>query len=438
MRLKLYRASTMAAAMTRVRAELGADALILASRRVADGVEITAALEPETILPEPLAARQPDRERIAMLDFHAVPAALHAALQDGPLNTALARALSFGTLPLGTGEPPLLLVGPPGAGKTLTTARLATRLVMAGVTPMVITADGRRAGATEQLAAFTRLLGIDLTVASHPVTLGRALTRRHDEAPVLIDAPGGDPFDPAQADELRALAATSGAAIALVLPAGLHPEEAAELASAYADIGATLLIGTRLDLARRLGGLLAAASTARLAIAEAGIGPGAADGLVRLTPEELAARLLHAPARPRDPTADDPNTGRVGSVGDRTNAVRPSGERSPGGRAGRDPTVKVPAAWDRAARDPAARAPAASDTAARDHAAGGPSAWFPAAQNPAARNRIIDDPAARVPNAQGPDSRGPNTGTPTGTRETSTQNSGTPNSGTSKHGHHAA
>ncbi len=46
MRLKLYRAATVPQAMSRVRAELGADALILATRRVAEGVEVTAALEP--------------------------------------------------------------------------------------------------------------------------------------------------------------------------------------------------------------------------------------------------------------------------------------------------------------------------------------------------------------------------------------------------------
>lgn len=305
MRLKLYRAATMADAMARVRAELGDDALILGSRRVSDGVEITAALEPEDIAPPPGLTPAPDPDRLAVLDFHAVPRGLQSALQNGPLDAALAGALTFATLPLAVGDRPLLLVGPPGAGKTLTVARLATRLVMAGVTPMVITADGRRAGATEQLAAFTRLLGISLTVASHPVTLGRALTRRQDGAPVLIDAAGSDPFDPAQVDELRALAATAGAAIALVLPAGLDVEEAADLALAYAEAGATLLIGTRLDLARRLGGLLAAAAAARLALAEAGIGPGAADGLVKLTPAELAARLLLMP-----PRTGTPNHGR--------------------------------------------------------------------------------------------------------------------------------
>ena len=45
MRLKLFRAPTVAQAMARVRAELGAEAMILGTRRVADGVEITAALD---------------------------------------------------------------------------------------------------------------------------------------------------------------------------------------------------------------------------------------------------------------------------------------------------------------------------------------------------------------------------------------------------------
>ena len=51
MRLKLFRAPGMAEAMAQVRAELGAEALILNTRRVADGVEITAALSPPLELP---------------------------------------------------------------------------------------------------------------------------------------------------------------------------------------------------------------------------------------------------------------------------------------------------------------------------------------------------------------------------------------------------
>jgi len=292
MRLKIYRAAIMAEAMGRIRAELGDNALILATRRVGEGVEVTAALEPDEA-PPPLAP--PDLARLAALDFHAVPPALYAALQYGALDVALTGAMQFAPLPLDPGERPLLLVGPPGAGKTLTIVRLATRLVMASVAPMVITADGKRAGATEQLAAFTKLLGISLIVASHPVTLGRALTQRQHAVPVLIDTPGYDPFDPSQLDELAALAATADAAVVLVLPAGLDVAEATDLALAYASAGAKLLVATRLDLAHRLGGILAASAGANLALTEAGIGPGAADGLLPITPGWLAARLLAIP-----------------------------------------------------------------------------------------------------------------------------------------------
>src|SRR5579872_2777336 len=117
MRLKLYRAPAMAEAMARIRAELGEDALILASRRVGDGVEVTAALEPDET-PPPMAP--PDPIRLAALEFHAVPSALRTVLQHGALDAALADAVPFASLPLEPGKPPLLLVGPPGAGKTLT------------------------------------------------------------------------------------------------------------------------------------------------------------------------------------------------------------------------------------------------------------------------------------------------------------------------------
>lgn len=296
MRLKLYRAEAIAGAMAQVRADLGADALILSSRRIAGGVEVTAALEspepPAAPLPAPPAAVDP--QRAAAFAWHNVPAGLARRLQAGPLPFALSAALNFERLALARSAPPLLVIGPPGAGKTLTVARLAARLVMAGTAPMVITTDGKRAGAAEQLAAFTRLLDLQLLVASAPATLSRALARREAEAPVLIDSPGSDPFDAAQREDIAALAATAGAALAVVLPAGLDSAEAADLAGAYAACGARLLVATRLDLARRIGGVLAAAG-AGLALAEAGIGPGAADGLVPMSPDLLATRLMRVP-----------------------------------------------------------------------------------------------------------------------------------------------
>jgi flagellar biosynthesis protein FlhF len=293
MRLKLFRAATTREAMSQIRAELGDEALILSTRKVADGVEITTAWEPPNTseLPacDPASTRQ--------LNFHGTPPSLVDRLARGNLAETLAVALRFAPLAVGAGARPMMFVGPPGAGKTLTVARLATRLVMAGAQPLVITADGRRAGAAEQLAAFTRLLGLDLVVASHPVTLARALARRVNGAPVLIDLPATSPFDPIQHDEIADLAATANARLALVLPAGMDVAEATEIATGFGAMGAEYLIATRLDVARRLGSVLAAAS-AGLGLAEAGIGPGAADGLVNMTPEFLSQRLLQQPQHP--------------------------------------------------------------------------------------------------------------------------------------------
>jgi flagellar biosynthesis protein FlhF len=348
MRLKRFRAPTMAEAMASVRAELGAEALILDTRRLAGGVEVTAAIEPENDPAAHLATLSDDGSRAGMptvraagpmpLDlsalvrtrlpaataadvtaktrssfarhaeafrFHGLPTHMQTGLQDGSVSEGLRAMLRFGRLDLATGTAPLALVGPPGAGKTLTIAKLATRLVLAGTPPLVVTADGKRAGAPEQLAAFTRLLGLSLIVADSAVTIGRAIGRRVAGAPVLIDTPGLDPFDESHRSELAAVVSAAGATLALVLPAGLDPAESADLAEGFAAMGAGQMIATRLDHARRLGGVVTAAATASLMLTEAGIGSGAADGLTALTPEFLAARVV-AIARPRNPPPGDP------------------------------------------------------------------------------------------------------------------------------------
>ena len=287
MRLKLFRAPDMQSAMAQLREELGPEALILSTRRVADGIEVSAALEPGN---DPPLSIPPEPDRPPPLGWHGAGPTLTAALAGPDLAAALAKRLTFGSLSLGPDAPPLLLAGPPGAGKTLTTARLATRLVLAGITPTVITADARRAGSAEQLAAFTRLLGLPLIAAGEPVLLARCLARPRAPGPVLIDGPGLDIFDGDDRTTLLALAAGAAATVALVLPAGIDVAEATDIAEAYRDVGVTHLIATRLDLARRLGSVLASAATG-LVLTEAGIGPGAADGLVPLTPRLLADRL---------------------------------------------------------------------------------------------------------------------------------------------------
>ncbi len=119
-----------------VRSELGADAVILGSRRTSGGVEVTAALEapepaiaapPVAIAPAPVlaaaAAVPPSSAPAGVLARHGVPPKLAARLEGGPLSALLARHLEFHLLP-DAARRPLLLAGPCGAGKSLTCAKI--------------------------------------------------------------------------------------------------------------------------------------------------------------------------------------------------------------------------------------------------------------------------------------------------------------------------
>lgn len=328
MRIRIFRAATLADAMTQVRDELGLDALILETTSQDGLVEVTAAFEPEEddklsdplrfeLQPETRALPPPPRlppARMAAPDIepllrHNLPEPLASALRQGSIEDACNRLFRFDRLPVEGDGPPLLLAGPPGSGKTLTVAKLAARLVMEGHRPLVITADEHRAGGVEQLAAFTRLLGLTLIAAGRPEMLRRALQRREAASPVLIDAPGLDLLDPAQAELLHALVETSDAHLALVLPAGLDPAEAVDVASAHAAQGAERLVATRLDRNGRLGGILAASHAAKLSLTEAGIGADVAHGLIPLTSAMLSARLATASALPQSFAPRHPSSG---------------------------------------------------------------------------------------------------------------------------------
>jgi len=305
MRLRVFHAATSAQALANVRRELGEDALILATRRTAGGIEITAALgdadeQQVPLSSAPAASAATAAQIAASLRAHGVPEPCLTRLSGGrPLAEAILEAFRFAPLPLEPGRV-IVLCGPPGAGKTLTTAKLATRLRLAGITPTVVAADGRRAGAVDQLAAFTRLLGLNLVVAPDVSRLAKAIARRAPEAPTLVDYAGTDPFSEQDGAELAAVIAAFGAEAALVLPAGIDAQEAGDMAEAMAARGVGHLVPTRLDFARRLGAVVAAAATG-LAVGEGGIGPGAANGLVPLDPETLADWLLSPPAARRTP-----------------------------------------------------------------------------------------------------------------------------------------
>jgi flagellar biosynthesis protein FlhF len=307
MKLKTFHAKSMSEAMRQVRDALGDDAIIVSSREEKGLVRITAAVEQEPVShEEEIFDAETNIELITeTLLRHRVPAGvsdkiisacmtLHEKDPKKMLAAALRKAISF-AIP---GRKPIILVGPPGAGKTLMAAKLAARAVLDNKKPVVITTDIARAGGIEQLSAFLNILGVPLEQAEDAKGLKALLAKAPKSAPVIIDTGGLNPFDPQEMKFLAKLLSVAEMEPTLVLPAGIDAEESAEMALTFEVLGVKRLMPTRLDFARRLGGLLSAADRAGLAFTEGSHTPQVANGLLALTPDSIANLLLpHSPKK---------------------------------------------------------------------------------------------------------------------------------------------
>lgn len=318
MRFKSFTAPSMADAMRTIRQELGADAVILSTQDApGGGLRVIAAAEDGPAAGKaPAAAPSAAAPDVvgAALRRHRVPDELRERLmaQAGdPADAAADLAARLGALfrfePLAEKRPaPVLLTGPPGVGKTLMTAKLAMRARLSSRPVTVICADAVRAGAYEQLETFTSLLELPLGHAGSPAELRELLDAAPEGSDVFVD---GEAINP-RSDEERArlTALLDGTAIepVPVLQAGGDPEETADAARAFAELGARRFIASKIDAARRYGGLLAGAAAGPLAFAEASTSPYAARGLVAVTPLGLARLLLQEP-RGASPRPDSRN-----------------------------------------------------------------------------------------------------------------------------------
>lgn len=317
MRLRTFVAPSITDVMREVRAVLGDEAIIVSTLTQDDGkVRVTAALEREEIFdddfendfgtaPEPEAGHAIDTLSHA-LRYHGVPLDLASRLLgvaagievDDPVMRLAAvfdDVFRFWPLQAGQAAPPVMIVGPPGVGKSVTTAKLAARATMSGGPASVITIDSTRAAASEQLAAFTRIMGIDLMTAETPAELRFALGASGPGRPVFIDSDGVNPFDYDEIARLVEFVEIGEVDTALVLAAGMDSLEAADIAEAFRVLRPGRVITTRIDMARRLGSMLTSADVGDVAFGDVGIAPQIAGGLTGLTPVSLARLLMRDP-----------------------------------------------------------------------------------------------------------------------------------------------
>ncbi|MBL0941021.1 MAG: hypothetical protein IBJ03_19205 [Gemmatimonadaceae bacterium] len=223
--LERFRGADLSHVSDRARRTLGDDVMILHTRTVRDaGVPMV----------EVLAAPSSSVERV------------RARLEPAPMPRVLRKA---------DGRPYCIaLVGPTGAGKTTTAAKLAVRRGMFGAARQgLLTIDTYRVGGMEQLATYAELADVPFEVVYDAREVDAAIKRLSADCDVIIvDTPGRSPASAELTERWRSLLdAIAPDEVHLVLPATLRADLAIDIGRAYrssrAHCGATHLILSKLD-----------------------------------------------------------------------------------------------------------------------------------------------------------------------------------------------
>ena len=342
MRLKTFHDKSMGAVMQKVRDTLGPDAIIISVDEGPDvaGVRVTAALEGNATPPVPDETPTPnpsphefersvplsnghdlgdasigpaavtkdydDAELQAVLNHHGIPMELVQRLMEtidslqvptliDALTGGLESVLSFAPL-TDFAARPIMLVGPPGAGKTICTAKLAAGAMLHRRKVRLVSTDTIKAGGVAQLDHFAQIMRLNVLTAETPDELGAVLRSKEPADLTLIDTSGVNPFDLDDLGQLLKFIKKSDAEPVLVMPSGLNPYDAQEIARVFSSMGGRRFIATRLDASRRYGSVVAAARKGYLSLAAYSRSPFIAEGLEVASAAGLARLLAALPS----------------------------------------------------------------------------------------------------------------------------------------------
>jgi flagellar biosynthesis protein FlhF len=332
MHLKRFRGTSVKDALAAAREELGPSALVLSTRLVpASGlkgwlgervVEVTAAADrtvsknrlgratgesdhrPAEVAQVRPGAAQPEDSLVAgrlvavglSKVFAAevagrVPGSRRRAVSDRAIRHALAERLQWLAAAEETPAPVQVFVGPPGAGKTTTIAKIAAQQrARQGTRPGLVAADGFRVGAVEQLRLYAEIIGAPFRVARTTGELEDAVAE--SPGPVLIDTAGRSPRDREALDLFSVFAGQPQVRTHLVVPAATSPEAFLRIVDAYAPANPTRVVFTKLDEEDRLAPLIDGLRTRDLVVSYLTAGQRVPEDLEPATPARLASWVL--------------------------------------------------------------------------------------------------------------------------------------------------
>lgn len=194
--------------------------------------------------------------RLAAALANKIPAGEPSEVQREMLRSLLRRQLKVLPTPR---EGVTALVGPPGAGKTSTIAKIAAEFIRTGRRDGIalITTDNTRIAAQEQLRVYGDIFQIPVHAANSAHEAARLLEILGSKQYVLLDTAGIGFRDHEGLDNLDSLIASlPDLDVFLTLPADREAYVLDEIIEAYSQLPITGVIATHLDEAVRIGGLI--------------------------------------------------------------------------------------------------------------------------------------------------------------------------------------
>lgn len=236
---------------------------------------------------------------------------LKGAAGKASLRDAVAELVDVAPVP-GDGEAPgraptrvVAVVGPSGVGKTTTLAKLAARACIDGKTVALVSCDGFRVGAIDQLERYAELLASEVHVARTPVELATILddlVERPEGAPdmIFVDTSGRPPTSQSPEHALAGWAARQrgeGAPsldVLLCLSATTRLADAQHFVRIFAPTSPTGVCVTKTDETDAPSGLLHAPFAAKKPLVAICHGPRVPEDVAEASPDAVASRLAAA------------------------------------------------------------------------------------------------------------------------------------------------